>query len=331
MSVLIIAEAGVNHNGCIKMAKELIFTAAKCGADAVKFQTFKADSLVTKSAQKADYQIRNTKNDESQFEMLRSLELSKNDHRELVDTCKSVNVEFMSSPFDLDSIIFLNSLGIEWLKVPSGEITNLPYLRMIGSSGRKVVLSTGMATLAEIETALDVLLSVGMKKDDVTILHTTTDYPCKMTEVNLNAMQTIAQAFKVRVGYSDHTIGTEVSIAAVALGAKIIEKHFTLDKSLSGPDHKASLEPEELRDLCIAIRNTEAALGSGIKQPSKSELMNLSVTRKSIVALTEIKKGEKFSETNLTVKRPGHGITPMRWDELIGQKSPRDYEKDELI
>lgn len=331
MSVFIIAEAGVNHNGSLQMAKQLVDAAVAAGADAVKFQTFKAANLVTKTAKQADYQTTNTGKRESQFAMLKRLELSEADHQELVAHCHKNQIEFMSTPFDLQSIQFLNGLGVERFKIPSGEITNYPYVKMVGSYNKRIVLSTGMAVLAEIEAALDLLMASGTDKNKITILHATTDYPTPMQDVNLNAMQTIAQAFKVKVGYSDHTPGIEVPTAAVALGATVIEKHFTLDKNLSGPDHKASLEPDELKAMVKAIRNIEVALGDGIKRPSASEQKNKQVARKSLVALTHIKKGETFSEQNLTVKRPGLGVSPMRWNDVIGQTAQKDYAEDELI
>lgn len=331
MSVFIIAEAGVNHNGSLPMAKQLVNAAVAAGADAVKFQTFKVSNLVTKTAKQADYQTTNTGKQESQFAMLKRLELSEADHKELVAYCHKNQIEFMSTPFDLQSIQFLNGLGVERFKIPSGEITNYPYLKMVGSYNKKIVLSTGMAVLAEIEAALDLMIASGTDKNKITILHATTDYPTPMQDVNLNAMQTIAQAFKVKVGYSDHTPGIEVPTAAVALGATIIEKHFTLDKNLPGPDHKASLEPDELKAMVKAIRNIEIALGDGIKRPSASEQKNKQVARKSLVALNYIKKGETFSEQNLTVKRPGLGLSPMRWNDVIGQTAQKDYAEDELI
>jgi len=331
MSVYIIAEVGVNHNGSLELAKQLVDVAAECGADAVKFQTFKAASLVTKNAKQADYQITNTQKKESQFDMLQRLELSDNAHKELVEYCQWKNIEFMSTPFDLESIHFLNNLGVKRFKIPSGEITNYPYLKMVGGYNKEIVLSTGMANLGEVEAALNLLINSGTEKNKITILHATTDYPTQMQDVNLTAMQTIAEAFKVKVGYSDHTPGIEVPVAAVALGASIIEKHFTLDKSLPGPDHKASLEPQELREMVRAIRNIEIALGDGIKRPSENEQKNMQVARKSIVAGKTIQKGELLTEENLTVKRPGLGVSPMRWCEVVGQKAQKDYEADDLI
>jgi N,N'-diacetyllegionaminate synthase len=331
MSVFIIAEVGVNHNGSLELAKQLVDVATGCGADAVKFQTFKATTLVTKAAQQAEYQTTNTGKQESQFDMLKRLELSEVDHQELVAHCHKNQIEFMSTPFDLQSIQFLNGLGVERFKIPSGEITNYPYLKMVGAYNKEIVLSTGMATLSDIEAALNLLIDSGTDKDKITILHATTDYPTQMQDVNLMAMQTIAQAFKVKVGYSDHTPGIEVPTAAVALGAIIIEKHFTLDRNLPGPDHKASLEPDELKAMVKSIRNIEIALGDGIKRPSNSEQKNMQVARKSLVALTTIKKGQVFTEQNLTVKRPGLGISPMRWNEVIGQVALQDYLADDLI
>lgn len=331
MNVFIIAEVGVNHNGSLELAKQLVDVAKDCGADAVKFQTFKAATLVTKSAKQAEYQTTNTGEKESQFDMLKRLELSEADHQELVAHCHKNQIEFMSTPFDLQSIQFLNGLGVERFKIPSGEITNYPYLKMVGTYNKEIVLSTGMATIADIEAALSLLIESGTDKNKITVLHATTDYPTQMQDVNLMAMQTIAQAFKVNVGYSDHTQGIEVPTAAVALGASIIEKHFTLDKNLPGPDHKASLEPNELKAMVKTIRNIQIALGDGIKRPSNSEQKNMQVARKSLVALTDIKKGEVFTEQNLSVKRPGMGVSPMRWNEVIGQVAQKDYQADDLI
>ena len=329
--VFIIAEAGVNHNGDINLAKRLIDKAIEAGVDAVKFQTFKAKNLVSKNAKKAKYQIENTKNSESQYEMLKRLELSFKDFIELKRYCDEKGVIFLSTPFDNESIEFLNDLGIEIFKIPSGEIINLLYLRKIGSLRKKVILSTGMADLGEIEDALDILINAGTRKKNITLLHANTEYPTPFEDVNLKAMQTIACAFDIDVGYSDHTLGIEIPIAAIAMGAKVIEKHFTLDKNLPGPDHRASLEPDELKAMVKAIRNIEIALGSGIKKPSKSETKNIKIARKSIVAKRDIKKGEVFSRENLTIKRPGNGISPMRWDEVIGTIAKRDYKEDELI
>ncbi len=329
--VFIIAEAGVNHNGDINLAKRLISVASEAGADAVKFQTFKAKNLVSKSAQKAKYQKETTSQSESQFEMLKKLELDVNIHNELIGYCKEKNIMFLSTPFDHDSIELLSDLGLEIFKIPSGEITNLPYLRQIGSLDKKVILSTGMADIGEIEDALDILVNAGTKKENIIVLHANTEYPTPMEDVNLRAMQTIGNTFDVKYGYSDHTLGIEVDIAAVALGAFCIEKHFTLDKKMEGPDHKASLEPDELKAMVKAIRNIESALGSSIKKPSPSESKNIEVARKSIVASKDIKKGEILSQKNITVKRPAKGISPMRWDEVIGNIAKKDYKVDDLI
>lgn len=331
MKVLIIAEAGVNHNGDIKLARQLIDVAADAGADMVKFQTFSTDRLVTTGAQKADYQKQATDAGESQYEMIRRLELSREMHEELIKHCNSRNILFFSTGFDEGSVDLLAGLGLQMFKIPSGEITNLPYLRHIGSYAKPIILSTGMATLGEIEKALDVLEKAGAVRDYITVLHCNTEYPTPMSDVNLRAMQAIADAFGVAVGYSDHTQGIEVSIAAVALGATVIEKHFTLDRNLPGPDHKASLEPNELKAMVTAIRNIESALGDGIKRPAASEIKNRDIARKSIVAAKAIRVGEIFSEANLTTKRPGYGLSPMRWDEVLGRKSVRDYELNELI
>lgn len=330
--VFIIAEAGVNHNGDLKIAKAMIDVASESGADAVKFQTFNSTSIVSKKADKAEYQKKNT-NDavESQLEMVQKLELSEADHHELIAHCKTKNIQFLSTPFDHESIDLLDRLGLKTLKIPSGEITNLPYLRQIGRLGKQLILSTGMANMGEIEAALNVLTAAGTRKENITVLHANTEYPTPMQDVNLRAMQTIANTFDVKVGYSDHTLGIEVDIAAVALGACIIEKHFTLDRSMKGPDHKASLEPQELSDMVKAIRNIELALGSGIKQASPSESKNIPIARKSLIAKTAIKKGDVFTEANLTTKRPGSGISPMRWDDVLGTVSLRDYAEDDLI
>ncbi len=330
--VFIIAEAGVNHNGSIELAKKLIDVAVDSGVDAVKFQTFKAVNLVCKNAQKADYQKENMDDgDDSQFNMLKKLELDMDTHKELISYCNSKNIMFLSTPFDHDSIELLNDLGLEIFKIPSGEITNLPYLRHIGKLNKKVILSTGMADIGEIEDALDVLIDAGTQKEKITILHANTMYPTPMEDVNLKAMVTIGNTFDCKYGYSDHTLGIEVDIAAVAMGASCIEKHFTLDKTMEGPDHKASLEPDELISMVKAIRNIELALGSSIKKPSKSETPNIQIARKSIVADCDIQKGEVFTEDNLSIKRPGNGINPMRWDEIVGTIASKDYNQDELI
>lgn len=329
--VFIIAEAGVNHNGSSDIAKELIDAAVKAGADAVKFQTFKAANLVSKTAQKADYQKRTTDVEESQFEMIQKLELDVDAHKKLISYCKHKNILFLSTPFDHESIELLHKLGLEVFKIPSGEITNLPYLRHIGSLNKRVILSTGMANLGEIEAAINVIIQAGSNRKNITILHANTEYPTPMKDVNLKAMVTIGNAFNTNYGYSDHTLGIEVPIAAVALGASIIEKHFTLDKNMPGPDHRASLEPHELISMIQAIRNIEQALGSTVKKPSPSEAKNKSIARKSLVAKTSIKEGEFFTEENLTIKRPGTGISPMRWDEVIGTKAVNNYQEDDLI
>ena len=330
--VFIIAEAGVNHNGSIELAKKLIDVAVEAKVDAVKFQTFKTELCISKDAKKADYQVENTKNaTETQFEMVKKLELSEDMHYELLSYCKSKNIMFLSTPFDHDSIELLNDLGLEIFKIPSGEITNLPYLRHIGRLDKKVILSTGMADIGEIEDALDILINAGTKKENITVLHANTMYPTPMEDVNLKAMLTIGNTFDIAFGYSDHTLGIEVPIAAVALGASCIEKHFTLDCTMDGPDHKASLEPNELKAMVKAIRNIELALGSNVKKPSKSEIPNMQIARKSIVAKSDIKKGDILSEENITIKRPGNGINPMRWDEIVGSVALKDYKEDELI
>lgn len=330
-NVFVIAEAGVNHNGSTKIAKQLIDVASEAGADAVKFQTFKAELTISRNAEKAEYQKETTDQQESQFDMIKKLELDVDTHKELMAYCEHKNIMFLSTPFDHDSIELLNDLRLEIFKIPSGEITNLPYLRHIGSLKKKVILSTGMADIGEIEDALDVLIEAGTLKHDITVLHANTMYPTPMEDVNLNAMATIGQAFDIAYGYSDHTLGIEVDIAAVAMGASCIEKHFTLDTTMDGPDHKASLEPDELKAMVKGIRNVELALGSKVKKPSASEKPNINIARKSIVAKTAIKSGETFSADNLAIKRPGIGISPMRWDEIVGTKAKKDYQSDELI
>ena len=331
MSVFIIAEAGVNHNGSIDLAKKLIDVASAAGVDAVKFQTFKAENLVSKNAQKADYQKETTDNKESQYEMIKKLELDINTHKELMVYCKEKNIIFLSTPFDHDSINMLNLLGLKIFKIPSGEITNLPYLRHIGSLKKDIILSTGMADMGEIEDAIDILVQAGTDRQNITILHANTMYPTPMEDVNLKAMVTIGNTFDLPFGYSDHTLGIEVDIAAVAMGATVIEKHFTLDKTMEGPDHKASLEPSELIAMVEGIRNIEVALGSPIKKPSPSEQPNIAIARKSIVASCNIVEGELLTEENLSIKRPSNGINPMRWDEIIGTVAKKDYLEDELI
>ena len=331
MRVFIIAEAGVNHNGSVDLAKQLINVASNSGANAVKFQTFKAENLVAKNAQKAEYQKHTTNVLESQFDMIKKLELDVETHKELIAYCQEKDIMFLSTPFDHDSIDMLNNLGLEIFKIPSGEITNLPYLRHIGSLNKQVVLSTGMSNLEEIRGALNILINAGSSKENITVLHANTMYPTPMEDVNLNAMLTIHKEFDVDVGYSDHTLGIEVDIAAVAMGASCIEKHFTLDKAMDGPDHKASLEPEELKAMVSAIRNIEKALGSSEKKPSPSESANIKVVRKSIIANQNIKKGDLLTDKNIAAKRPGGGISPMRWDEIIGTVASKDYNTDELI
>lgn len=327
----IIAEAGVNHNGDLQLAKQLIDVAADAGADLVKFQTFKADQLATRMAKKANYQLETTDSGESQHEMLRRLELTADMHKQLIAHCAARNIGFFSTGFDIESIDLLLELGQGHFKIPSGEITNLPYLRHIGELGKPIIVSTGMATLSDIEAALNVLEQAGTARAQITLLHCTTEYPTPMHEVNLRAMQSIQTAFGTAVGYSDHTTGIEVAIAAVAMGATVIEKHFTLDRNLPGPDHKASLEPIELKAMVAGIRNIEVAMGDGIKRLTPSEVRNKPVAVKSLVASRVIKAGEVFSAQNITTKRPGTGISPMRWDEVVGRKSPRDFLPDELI
>ena len=331
MSVFIIAEAGVNHNGSLKSAKKLVDIASKAGADAIKFQTFKASNLVTKYAQKAKYQKLNSKNKETQFKMLKKLELSEEFHKKLISYCRYKKIIFLSSPFDQESIKLLKKLGLKIIKIPSGEITNLPYLRQVGKLNKKIILSTGMSNMNEIKTAIKILIKSGTQKKNITVMHANTDYPTPMEDVNLLAMLKIGKDLNVNFGYSDHTLGTEVDIAAVALGAKCIEKHFTLNKNMKGPDHKASLEPNEFTEMVRAVRNIEKALGTGIKKPSNSEIKNLTIVRKSIVAKIKIKKGEILGEHNITTKRPGGGISPMYWDEIIGTKARKDYSLDEFI
>ncbi|WP_072216702.1 N,N'-diacetyllegionaminate synthase [Campylobacter coli] len=328
---LIIAEAGVNHNGDLNLAKKLIEVAAKSGADFVKFQSFKAELCVSKNAKKAAYQLKTTAKDESQLEMIKKLELDFNAHQLLISHAKQCGIAFLSTPFDLESIELLDDLGLEVFKIPSGEITNLPYLKKIAKLNKKIILSTGMSNLGEIEAALEILCQGGTQRANITLLHCTTEYPAPFDEVNLKAMQTLKNAFNLDVGYSDHTKGIHISLAAIALGASVIEKHFTLDKNIPGPDHKASLEPDELQELCTKIREIESALGDGIKQASKSERKNIEIARKSLVAKKKIKKGEIFSEENLTTKRPASGISAMRYDEYLGKKASKDYEEDELI
>ena len=332
MKTLIIAEAGVNHNGDLALAKELVSVAAEAGADLVKFQTFTASSMITQNAHKAEYQKGATDPLESQLEMVRKLELTRNNHLDLIEECKKQGIGFFSTAFDKEGIDLLESLGgYDLVKIPSGELTNLPYLRYLTRRGQPVLLSTGMANLGEIEAAIDAVERAGTPKDNITVLQCVTEYPAPIDEANLLAMVNIGRAFSVKVGYSDHTAGIEVPLAAVALGATVIEKHFTLDRSLPGPDQKASLEPDELKAMVHGIRNIEKALGDGIKRPSLSELKNKPIARRSIVAARPIKSGEVFSEENLVAKRPGTGISPMRWDDVIGRNAIRDFRADELI
>ncbi|EOS23243.1 N-acetylneuraminate synthase [Lachnospiraceae bacterium 3-1] len=329
MGIIIIAEAGVNHNGSVEIAKKMVLAAKEAGADYIKFQTFCPEKLVSKSAGKADYQKQNTGAKESQLEMLQKLALSQDDFLELKEYCQRQGIGFLSTPFDLDSIHFLHRLDMDFWKLPSGEITNLPYLLEIAKTGRPVVMSTGMCDLKEIKEAVDCLRRAGTEK--IILLHCNTEYPTPMKDVNLKAMQTMKDSLGLPMGYSDHTQGIEVPIAAAALGACVLEKHFTLDKTMPGPDHRASLEPEELQAMVTAVRNIERAMGNGRKEPSESEKRNIEAVRKSIVAKCKIKKGEIFTEENLTTKRPGTGISPMKWFDLMGQRAKRDYEMDQII
>lgn len=332
MSVLIIAEAGVNHNGSMESAKQLVDAAVEAGVDIIKFQTFKAEKLVSKTAKQAEYQKKNIGDgNDSQYEMLKKLELSEENHEELIAYCKVKGIRFWSTAFDFESMDYLHSLGLGLWKIPSGEITNYPFIRKIASYGEDVIMSTGMCEMIDIQNAMDVLLRYGIRKEQITLLHCNTQYPTPYQDVNLNAMASIKHKFNIQVGYSDHTSGIEVPIAAVALGAKVIEKHFTIDRNLPGPDHKASLEPHELKAMVSAIRHIEQALGDGIKRVSNSEKANISVARKSIVATCAIKKGDLLTEENLTVKRPGSGLSPMLWDEVIGTIAIKDYEEEDLI
>jgi len=331
MSVFIIAEAGVNHNGSIDLAYKLIDVAVESGADAVKFQTFKAENVASKNATKAEYQKKTTGVSESQFDMLKKLELDLEAHKALITYCKEKDIIFLSTPFDHESIDLLSDLGLQIFKIPSGEITNLPYLKQIGILSKQVILSTGMSTLEEVGDAINILTNAGTSKENITVLHANTMYPTPMEDVNLKAMLTIQKEFGIAVGYSDHTLGIEVDIAAVVLGASIIEKHFTLDKTMDGPDHEASLEPEELKVMVSSIRNIEKALGSSQKKPSPSESSNIKDVRKSIIANQNIKKGDLLTDKNIAVKRPGSGISPMKWEELIGTAASKDYNADELI
>ena len=331
MKTTIIAEAGVNHNGDIAIAKKLIEIASQAGADYVKFQSFSAEKLVVKGAAKAKYQINSSDTDETQFEMLKKLELSEDDYRELVEFAKKIQMKVISTAFDIDHVLMLDSLGQDVFKIPSGEITNVPYLRSIGNLQKEVVLSSGMSTIPEIKNAIDILVKEGTSSSKITVLHCTSAYPAPYSDINLRAMKTIREQLNTEVGYSDHSLGIEVAIAAVALGASIIEKHFTLDKNLAGPDHKASLNPQELTQMILAIRNVESSLGSDEKRVTESERENIKVVRKSIVAKRSIRIGEMLSEDNITTKRPGTGLSPLLWDQIIGKASERNYEEDDLI
>lgn len=327
--VFIIAEAGDNHNGSFELALKLVDKAVEAGADCVKFQTFITENVISKFAEKAEYQKENTGEEETQFEMVKKLELSFEQFREIQAYCKKRGILFLSTPFDLESIEFLEEIDIPFWKIPSGEITNLPYLEKIAQTRKKIVLSTGMCTMEEIEAALAVLKENGA--GEIAILHCNTEYPTPYSDVNLRAMQAIQEKFHVKIGYSDHTRGIEVPIAAVACGAQIIEKHFTLDKNMEGPDHKASLEPEELKQMVQSIRNIEMAMGKSEKFPTDSERKNIEIARKSIVAKCKIKKDEILTEKNLSIKRPGNGISPMEWYDVIGTKARKDFEEDEMI
>jgi N,N'-diacetyllegionaminate synthase len=330
-NVLIIAEAGVNHNGDVNLAKKLIDVAVESGVDIVKFQTFKAENLVTKKSEMAKYQIDNIGETTSQYAMLKKLELSEADFFVLQDYCHQKKIRFFSTGFDMESLAFLKKMKMGLWKIPSGEITNLPYLEFIGACNDTVILSTGMANLAEVKEAFDVLVKAGTAREKISVLHCNTDYPTKFEDVNLRAMMTMHNELKCPVGYSDHTMGVEIPIAAVAMGAKIIEKHFTLDRNLPGPDHKASLEPLELKEMVLKIRNIEKALGNPEKKPSESEKKNIGVARKSIVAKKDIKIHEYFTQDNLTTKRPGTGICPMKWHDILGTKALKNYSEDDLI
>lgn len=330
---IIIAEAGVNHNGSLELAKQLVKKAHEAGVDYVKFQTFKSEKVVSKNAKKADYQIENTgKKEESQLEMVKKLELSYDDHQVLIDYCNNLGIKFFSTAFDFDSIEYLHSLGLGLWKIPSGEVTNYPFLKRIAAYNEKTILSTGMCDMIDVGAAVDALYKNGLSKENLILLHCNTEYPTPFEDVNLKAMDALRKEFGVEVGYSDHTKGIEVPIAAVALGATVIEKHFTLDRNMEGPDHKASLEPDELKAMVSAIRNIEKAMGGdGTKHVSDSERKNIAIARKSIIAACDIKKGELLTEKNLTVKRPGTGISPMRWEEVIGTKAIRGFAEDEVI
>ena len=329
--VFIVAEAGINHNGNMEVARKMVVAAHKAGADAIKFQTFKAEKGISQFAPKAGYQLITTSPDESQLEMAKKLELSFDDFRELSNYCSGIGIMFLSTAFDEESLYFLMELGQKYIKIPSGEVTNLPYLRKAGAMNRKIIMSTGMMDLNEIGSAIDILTDAGTDRKNITLLHCNTQYPTPMEDVNLFAMKTIQKRYGLDVGYSDHTLGIEIPLAAVALGATVIEKHFTLDKSMKGPDQTASLNPDELAAMVKAIRNVELSIGSGIKKPSPSEKENMAIARRSIVAARNIRKGEVFTEDNLTTKRPGTGISPMMWDDVIGLPAVMDFEYDQLI
>lgn len=329
--VIVIAEAGVNHNGSLDLAMQMVDKAKEAGADYVKFQTGRPELVISRFAEMADYQKKNIGKTESQLDMVRRIMLDGSAFAPLADYCTQVGIKFISTPFDLTSINVLNAIPMDFWKIPSGELTNYPYLVKIARTGMDVVMSTGMCEMDEIEAAVNVLTDNGLKREQIQLLHCNTEYPTPMQDVNLSAMYEMRQRFNLPVGYSDHTIGIEVPIAAVAMGATIIEKHFTLDKTMEGPDHKASLEPHELKAMVSAIRNIEQAMGGGHKQVSDSERKNIAIARKSIVAARNIKAGEVLTEDNLYVKRPGNGINPMRWPEVIGQKAKRDFQEDELI
>ncbi|MBI5542164.1 MAG: N-acetylneuraminate synthase [Bacteroidia bacterium] len=331
MRTFIIAEAGVNHNGSFELAKRMIDEAFLARVDAIKFQTFNADLTITKSAKKALYQLEGTDVNETQYQMAKNLELSYDSFKKLNDYCKFIGIEFLSTPFDLPSVDFLNSINMRVFKIASGEITNLLLLKKIGSLKKEVILSTGMSEMKEIESAINILVKAGTPKKKITVLHCNTEYPTPMYDVNLKAMITIKDKLCVKIGYSDHTSGIEIPIAAVAMGAEVIEKHFTLDKNMEGPDHKASLSPNELKIMVESIRNVEKALGNGVKKPSVSEIKNITVARKSIYAASFIRKGEVFTDKNIIIKRPGIGISPMHWDDIIGREAGRDFQEDEII
>jgi len=331
VSTIIIAEAGVNHNGSLDIAKEMIEVASDAGADFVKFQSFNTESLVTKKAEQAKYQKKYQKKKQTQYEMLKKLELDLKSHEELISYCNIKNIQFLSTAFDFESLNLLKNFKLPLYKIPSGEITNLPYLRHVSHQQKPIIMSTGMATLEEVKNALNVLIDSGSKKEEITILHCNTEYPTPIIDVNLNAMITIKEKLNVNVGYSDHTLGIEISLAAVALGAKVIEKHFTMDRNLPGPDQAASLEPDELKTLVSSIRNIEESFGNGIKKPSNSEKKNIKVIRKSIVAKNRIIKGDTFSEFNITVKRPANGLSPMLWDDILGKIAIKNFNVDDEI